>query len=59
MGTFENDILVGDVIRKIKNTEVTNKEHFSNLMAEHKKGEKIELEIFRNGKTILKQVQLN
>lgn len=55
---FNADLLNGDVIRKFNNIEVTNISHFANLIAENK-GQQIELEIFRNGKTIVKQIQLN
>ena len=55
---FNADLLNGDIIRKFNNIEVANASHFTNLIAENK-GQQIELEIFRNGKTILKQIQLN
>ena len=55
---FENDLLSGDIIRKINNIEVTDRNHFSDLLTESK-GQQIELEIFRNDKTIVKTIQLN
>lgn len=55
---FDNDLLTGDIICKINNIEVSNATHFINLIAENKE-QRIELEIFRNGKTIVKQIQLN
>ena len=56
---FNADLLNGDVIRKFNNIEVTNGTHFINLLIAENKGQQIELEIFRNGKTIIKQIQLN
>ncbi len=55
---FNADLLNGDIIRKCNNIEVVNASHFIDLLAENK-GQQIELEIFRNGKTIVKQIQLN
>ncbi len=55
---FNADLLNGDIIRKFNNIEVVNISHFANLIAENK-GQQIELEIFRNGKTITKKIQLN
>lgn len=55
---FYNDLLSGDVIRRIGEVEVIDKIHFQKLIPEAK-GQKVELEIFRNGKTITKQIQLN
>lgn len=54
---FNADLLNGDIIRKFNNIEVANASHFTNLMADNKK-QQIELKIFRNGKTIVKQIQL-
>ena len=53
---FNADLLNGDVIRKINNIEVVNANQLVSLLAENK-GQQIELEIFRNGKTIVKQIQ--
>jgi len=55
---FNADLLKDDIIRKLNNTEIIDKKHFANLIAENK-GQRIELEIFRNEKTIIKQIQLN
>ena len=55
---FNADLLNGDIIRKFNNLEISNTSHFVNLIAENKR-QQIELEIFRNGKTIVKQIQLN
>jgi membrane-associated protease RseP (regulator of RpoE activity) len=55
---FNADLLNGDVIRKLNDTEVIDRTHFGKLIAENK-GQEIKVEIFRNGKTITKQIQLN
>jgi len=55
---FNNDLLAGDIIRKINNTEVIDMVQCKNALSENK-GKQVEIEIFRNGKTILKQIQLN
>jgi S1-C subfamily serine protease len=55
---FNADLLKGDIIRKLNNIEIIDKNHLINLIAENKE-QRIELEIFRNEKTIIKQVQLN
>ena len=55
---FENDLLAGDIIRKINNIEVADQKHFADLLTENK-GQQIELEIFRDDKTIVKTIQLN
>jgi len=55
---FDADMLNGDIIRRFNNIEITNASHFTSLIAENK-GQQIELEIFRDGKTIVKQIQLN
>ena len=55
---FNNDLLAGDIIRKINNTEVADTSHFSSFLEENK-GQQIELEIFRNDKTVVKTIQLN
>jgi membrane-associated protease RseP (regulator of RpoE activity) len=55
---FNADLLSGDVIRKLNDTEVIDRTHFGKLLAENK-GQQITLEIFRNDKTIIKQLQLN
>ena len=55
---FNADLLNGDIIRKFNSIEIINANHFLNLIAENK-GQQIELEIFRNDKTIAKQIQLN
>ena len=54
---FNNDILTGDIIRKINGEEVVDAAHFRNIIAGNK-GKTIEVEIFRDGKTILKQIEL-
>ncbi len=55
---FENDLLAGDIIRKINNIEITDREHFPSILKENK-GQEIDIEIFRNDKTIVKTIQLN
>lgn len=55
---FNNDLLAGDIIRKINNIEVADTSHFLNFIEENK-GQQIELEIFRNDKTVVKTIQLN
>ncbi|MFZ0033371.1 MAG: PDZ domain-containing protein [Sedimentisphaerales bacterium] len=55
---FNNDILTGDIIRKINDIEVIDTMHVNNILREYKEKE-IKLEIFRDGKTITKQIQLN
>ncbi len=55
---FNADLLKGDIIRKFNNIEVASGSHFTNLIAENR-DKQIELEIFRNGKAIVKQIRLN
>lgn len=55
---FDNDLLVGDVIRKFNDIEVIDIVHYQNIIKETK-GQQIKLEILRGGKTITKQIQLN
>ena len=55
---FDNDLSTGDIIRKINNIEVADASHFLNLLAENN-GQQIELEVFRNDKTIVKTIKLN
>lgn len=55
---FNADLLSGDIIRKLNDTEVIDMAHFSKLGAENKE-QQIKLEVFRDGKTIIKQIQLN
>jgi len=55
---YENDLLANDIIRKINNIEITDVEHFKSLLVKNK-GQQIDLEIFRNDKTIVKIIQLN
>jgi len=55
---FKNDILAGDIIRKINDIEVIDANHLKNIIHENK-GQEIKLEIFRDDKTIIKQIQLN
>lgn len=55
---FNADLLGGDIIQKCNNIDVVHACHFANLIAGNN-GKQIELEIFRNGKTIVKQIQLN
>ena len=55
---FNADLLNGDIIRKVNNIEVADSSQLANLINENK-GQQIELEIFRDGKTIVKQIQLN
>jgi hypothetical protein len=53
---FDNDLLAGDIIRKINGEEVIDTANFRDIAAANK-GKPIEIEILRNGKTILKQIQ--
>ena len=55
---FNNDVLVGDIIRKVNDIEVLDKFHFANI-AKNNSGQQIKLEIFRTGKTITKEIQVN
>jgi C-terminal processing protease CtpA/Prc len=55
---FYNDLISGDIIRRVDNIEVKNRTHFGNLL-EKRKHKTIEFEIWRDGKTISKQIQLN
>lgn len=55
---FDNNLLVGDIIRRINSVEVSDGSHFVELIAQNK-GRQIELEIVRADKTIVKHIQLN
>lgn len=55
---FHNDILSGDIIRKLNKIEVIDKSQFKYLIDENK-GTEVDLEIYRQGETIVKKVQLN
>jgi len=55
---FYNDVLAGDVIRKVNNEEVLDVLHLQSLLNANK-GKEIRLELFRNGETIVKKVKLN
>lgn len=54
---FNNDLLSGDVIRRVNGIEVIDKWHLRNWLNETHPSV-IELEIFRNGENISKKVQL-
>lgn len=54
---FDSDILSGDVIRRINGQEIIDYKHFHNLLGKTSNSD-IELEIFRDGQTIQKKVQL-
>ena len=55
---FENDLLVGDIIRRVNGTEVSDEKHFWELVNDNK-GRKVELGVVRDGKDISKEIQLN
>ena len=55
---FKNDLLSGDIIRKVNDVEIIDKIHFQNLLKEIK-NQKMKLTIFRNDRTIEKEIQLN
>ena len=55
---FNADLLNDDIIRKFNNIKVIDMAHFQKLFDENTSQE-VELEIFRNGKSIIKQIQLN
>lgn len=55
---YNNDLLKGDVIRRVNAVSVIDKAHFAHLLEENT-GQKIELEIYRDGQTTVKQIQLN
>jgi len=54
---FNNDLLVGDIIRRVNGIEVIDNIQFHNWLDETHPSE-IEFEIFRNGVTINKKVQV-
>jgi hypothetical protein len=53
---FNNDLLTGDVIRRVNGVEVIDSKQLQNWLSENNHSE-LELEIFRNGETITKRVQ--
>lgn len=55
---FSNDLLVGDIILKMNDVEITDYRHF-NFLIRRNKGKPITLEIYRNGNSIVKEIQLN
>lgn len=55
---FRNDILEGDIIRKINDTNVTDTHHGTELIAQNR-GKPITLTIHRDGKDIQKQLTLD
>jgi len=55
---FHADLLNGDIVLKFNKVRIKDSSHFSNLISENK-GQQIQLEIFRDGNTILKQIQMN
>jgi hypothetical protein len=54
---FVNDLLPGDVIRRVNNTEIIDKEHLRNVIG-NEKGNEIEIQIDRNGQTVTKHIRL-
>jgi len=52
------DILEDDIIRKIDSFVVIDSSSFYKLLDDHA-GENVKIEIIRNDKTIIKEVQLN
>lgn len=55
---FKADILKGDVIRSIGDTEIYDTQSFSDSVSKYQ-GQKAVLTIYRNGKELRKEVQLN
>jgi hypothetical protein len=55
---FNGDLISGDVIRRFNEQEIIDRKHFQKLLDEVS-NPAVELEIFRDGKTIKKQVQLH
>lgn len=55
---FQVDILKGDVIKSIDDTEIYDAQSFAGSVSKHQ-GQKTVLTIYRNGQEIRKEVQLN
>ena len=55
---FQSDILKGDILKRIDDTEIYNTESFTNTIRKHE-GQKVIITVYRNGKLIRKEVQLN
>jgi len=55
---FQSDILEGDIIRRINETDIMDAKHCIQVIGENK-GKTIELSILRNGQKIQKEVTLN
>ena len=53
---FDNDILWGDVIRRINDVEIIDLASFDNILG---KINEAQIEIYRDGETITKKVRLN
>jgi len=54
---FNSDILSGDVLRRVNEQEIIDSNHFQKLL-DNASDPAAEFEIFRNGETIIKRVQL-
>jgi hypothetical protein len=54
---FAADLLPDDVIRRINNIEIIDKEHLYRML-ETEKGNEIELQIYRNNQTMTKRIRL-
>jgi len=55
---FNSDVLVGDIIRKFNSEEVVDAPHLQSLLNANR-GKEIQVELFRNGDTIVKKIRLN
>lgn len=55
---FKNDLLIGDIILNFNDVEIIDAAHLQNLL-DKIRNQKVKLKIFRSGKTIEKEIQLN
>lgn len=55
---FYSDILKGDILKKVGDTDIYDAKEFANAVSKHI-GQKVMFTIYRNGTTIEKEVQLN
>jgi len=55
---FNADLLTGDIIKKFNDVEIIDKNHFTKLLSEYKESN-VQLEIFREGKTLIKDIILS
>jgi len=55
---FENDVLEGDIIRKVNETNIIDAKHCLQIIADNK-GKTINVMIIRDGQEIEKQIKLN